>query len=289
MARKIVVTGAGSRLGRPVTALLRLLDGVEVVPLKREDLDIVDEEAVRRVLGREKPATVINCAGFNDVIAAEHAQATRLPVNTRGACNLARAANAFGFYLCLFSSKQVFNGKQEKPYDEEDEMWPVNQYGVAKQGAEEMVANLIAKNYLIVRSDYLFGFPGDWIDELCGRLGRGENVIVADDFRISPTYVGDLAAAMVMLASEWAAGVYHYTNAAGPDGVSCCEFTRAVAARCGFDTRLVLGKPQAEIDYGYPINLPPRAILSLERFQKLFPALVRPWETALDEYLENRR
>ena len=285
MARKIMVTGAGSRIGRPVTALLRLLDGVEVVALEREDLDILDETAVRAVLEREKPSTVINCAGFNDVIAAEYAAAEKLPVNTRGFCNLARAAADFRFYPCFFSSKQVFNGKKAEPYDEDDEMWPVNQYGVAKQGGEEMVANLVGKDYLIVRSDYLFGFPGDGIDELRERLGRGEEVEVAEHFLIAPTYVGDLAAAMVMLVSEWAAGVYHYTNDAGT-GVSCAEFSRTVAELAGLDAKLIKARPQAEIDYGYPINLPPRAILSLERFRKLFPALVRPWRRALEEYLE---
>ncbi|NPA24574.1 MAG: NAD(P)-dependent oxidoreductase [Deltaproteobacteria bacterium] len=285
MLRKIMVTGAGSRIGRPLTTLLRRLEGVEVVALGQEDLDILDEAAVRKALEREKPSTVINCAGFNDVVAAEHAASEKLPVNTRGICNLARAAAELKFYLCFFSSKQVFNGKKAEPYDEEDEMWPVNQYGVAKQGGEEMVANLVEKNYLIVRSDYLFGFPGDWIGELKERLGRGEEVEVADDFLIAPTYVGDLAAAMVMLVSEWAAGVYHYTNEAG-SGVSCCDFSRAVAERIGLDTGLIKGRPQAEIDYGYPINLPPRAILSLERFKKLFPSLVRPWQTALEEYLE---
>ena len=287
MARKIMVVGAGSRLGRVVVPLLSLVDDVEVQAFDKSELDILDEAGLRQVFERERPATVINCAGLNDIVAAEHDRSECLPVNTRGACNLARAATEFRFYLCLFSSKQVFNGKKGAPYDEDDELWPENQYGLSKQGAEEMVANL-TENYLIVRSDYLFGFPGDGIDEIVGALQKGETMAVADDYFIAPTYVGDLGAAMVMLALEWAAGIYHYTNDAGESGVSCCDFARAVADLAGLDQGLLRPQPRNEIDFGYPVNLPERAILSLERFRKIFPALVRPWKEALREYMEGR-
>ena len=287
MARKVMVVGAGSQLGRVVVPLLKLVDDVEVKAFGRQELDVLDEDRLRRVIGQEQPATVINCAGFNDIIAAEHEQAVRLPVNTRGVCNLARAATEFKFYLCLFSSKQVFNGKKGSPYDEEDELWPENQYGMSKQGAEEMVANL-TENYLVVRSDYLFGFPGDGIEMITESLRRGEKLAVADDYFIAPTYIGDLAAALVMLSMEWAAGIYHYTGDAGDDGVSCFDFARVVAGLTGLDDGLLEPRSRTEIDYGFPVNLPERAILSLERFRKLFPALVRPWEEALREYLSGR-
>ena len=287
MARKIMVVGAGSRLGRVVVPLLNLVDDVEVRAFGRDELDILDEAGLRQAIEQERPATVINCAGFNDIVAAEHERAECLPVNTRGACNLARAATDFRFYLCLFSSKQVFNGKKGEPYDEEDELWPENQYGLSKQGAEEMVANL-TENYLILRSDYLFGFPGDGIDELVARLQKGEDPILAEDYFIAPTYVGDLGAAMVMLALEWAAGIYHYTSDAGNSGISCFDFARAVAEAHGFEAGRLKPLPRHEIDYGYPVNLPERAILSIERFRKIFPALVRPWEEALNEYLAQK-
>jgi dTDP-4-dehydrorhamnose reductase len=279
-----MVTGASSCLGGLVVSLLGLLEGVEVAAYGHQELDILDEERLRAVMAEEKPATVINCAGFNDVIAAEHDQAVKLEVNTRGACNLARAATDFHFYLCLFSSKHVFNGKQAEPYGIGDELWPENQYGHSQQAAEEMTANL-TKNFLILRRDYLFGFADDGIALIRERLGRGEPLEVAEDYYFAPTYIGDLAAAMVMLAGEWAAGTYHYTNDAGADGVSCYEFARTVAVELGLDADLLQPKPRTEIDFGYPINLPERAILSLDSLREIFPALVRPWRESLREYL----
>ncbi|MEA3333113.1 MAG: NAD(P)-dependent oxidoreductase [Pseudomonadota bacterium] len=284
MARKVMVTGAGSKLGRAVTQLLEMQADTEVVALGQDELDILDEGLANSTIERLQPATIINCAGFGDVEAAEHRLATKLPVNTRGLCNLARAAAKFRVYLCSFSSKYVFNGKNSEPYDEDDDKWPLNQYGNSKHGGEEMV-NDQTDNYLIVRSDLLYGGGGDdWVSHIKEELGAGRLLAVSNDFFIAPTYVGDLAAAMVALSTEWAAGIYHYTNDAG-NGVSCYEFAQAVAEQAGLDSSLLQAKPMTEIDFGGPLNLPERAILKLDRFKKIFPSLVRPWQEALTSYM----
>ena len=284
MARKVMVTGACSKLGRAVVQLLEMQADTEVVALGQDELDILDEVLVDSTVERLQPATIINCAGFNDVEAAEHRLATKLPVNTRGLCNLARTAAKFRVYLCSFSSKYVFNGKNSEPYDEDDDKWPLNQYGNSKHGGEEMVNDQL-DNYLIVRSDLLYGGGGDdWISRIKEELGAGRPLAVSNDFFIAPTYVGDLAAAMVALSTEWAAGIYHYTNDAG-NGVSCYEFAQAVAEQAGLDSSLLQATPMTEVDFGGPLNLPERAILSLDRFKKMFPSLVRPWQEALASYM----
>ena len=284
MARKVMVTGACSKLGRAVTQLLEMQADTKVAALGRDELDILDEVLVDSTVEHLKPATIINCAGFNDVEAAEHRLATKLPTNTRGLCNLARAASKFRVYLCSFSSKYVFSGKNSEPYGEDDDKWPLNQYGNSKHAGEEMVDNQL-DNYLIVRSDLLYGAGGDdWVSRIKEELGAGRSLAVSTDFFIAPTYVGDLAAAMVALSTEWAAGIYHYTNDAG-NGVSCYEFAQAVAEQAGLDSSLLQAKPMTEIDFGGPLNLPERAILKLDRFKKIFPSLVRPWREALASYM----
>ena len=283
MVRKVMVTGACSKLGRAVVQLLKVQADTEVVALSRDELDILDEVLVDSMVERLQPATIINCAGFNDVAAAEHRLATKLQVNTRGLCSLARSAAKFRVYLCSFSSKYVFNGKNSEPYDEDDDKWPLNQYGNSKHGGEEMVKDQL-ENYLIVRSDLLYGGGDDWVSHIREELGAGRSLAVSNDFFIAPTYIGDLAAAMVALSSEWAAGIYHYTNDAG-NGVSCYEFARAVAERAGLDSTLLQATPVTEIDFGGPLNMPERAILKIDRFKKMFPSLVRSWQEALASYM----
>ncbi len=285
MARKIMLTGACSQLGRIMKALLEVQPEVEVVALRRSELDILDAAAVMAAVENEKPAAIINCAGFNDVAAAESRLATKLPVNARGHFNLAKAAEQNRVYLCTFSSKFVFDGKKDSPYLEDDDFWPINQYGTSKQGGEEMIANLL-ENYLIVRSDLLYGGGGDdFVSRVQKELQAGNQLKVSDDFFMAPTYIGDLAAAMVALSSEWAAGVYHYTNDAG-EGINSYEFAQAVAELSGLDGNLLEAVPVTETDFGEPLSMPKRAVLSIERFRGLFPSMVRPWRDALANYLQ---
>ncbi len=284
MIRKIMVTGACSNLGRSVVQLLEIQAEIEVIALNQDELDILDEEKVVATVERLQPSTIINCAGFNDVVAGESRLATKLAVNARGLCNLARTSAKFKVYLCSFSSKYVFNGKKSEPYGEDEDKWPVNQYGGSKQGGEEMVTNQL-ENYLIIRSDLLYGGGGeDMVSRIKEELGAGRYLAVSDDFFIAPTYVGDLAAATVALVSEWAAGIYHYTNDAG-NGISCYEFAKAVAEHAGLDATLLKATPMSEVDFGGPLNLPERAILGLEKFRKIFPSLIRPWQEALASYM----
>lgn len=283
MVRKIMLTGACSQLGLIMEALLKAQDDTEVVALQRTELDILDGAAVMSEVEKIKPSVIINCAGFNDVAAAESRLATSLPVNTRGVFNLAKAAKEYKVYLCTFSSKFVFDGKKEQPYVEDDDFWPINQYGSSKHGGEEIISNML-ENFMIVRSDLLYGGGDDFVSRIQQELKAGNRVKVSDDFFIAPTYLGDLAAATVALVYEWAAGVYHYTNDAG-SGINCYEFAQAVAELSDLDGSLLQAVPVTETDFGEPLSMPKRAILSVERFREMFPSLVRPWREALEAYL----
>src|SRR5436190_6265124 len=64
--RAALITGAAGLLGRSMTA--RLSDsGWRVVALPRAELDITNEEDVKRAVERMSPAVVINCAATGDV------------------------------------------------------------------------------------------------------------------------------------------------------------------------------------------------------------------------------
>jgi dTDP-4-dehydrorhamnose reductase len=66
---RVVVTGARGLLGAAITR--EFAHGYDVVPLDRTRLDVTDKEAVARVLERERPDLVINCAAYNNVDGAE--------------------------------------------------------------------------------------------------------------------------------------------------------------------------------------------------------------------------
>ena len=67
---RIAVIGARGQLGASMVHEARTREH-EVVPFDRSMLDIEDDGAVRAAMERTQPDAIINCAGYNNVDAAE--------------------------------------------------------------------------------------------------------------------------------------------------------------------------------------------------------------------------
>src|SRR6185503_15427778 len=68
--KKILITGAGGLVGKASVAHC-LANGDEVVACDRNAMDIGDAAQVERVIARERPDAVINCAAWTDVDGCE--------------------------------------------------------------------------------------------------------------------------------------------------------------------------------------------------------------------------
>ncbi|MBN2333151.1 MAG: dTDP-4-dehydrorhamnose reductase [Deltaproteobacteria bacterium] len=287
MSDTIVVTGANGMLGRAIVGLLSMTPGEhEVVALGHAELDITDDQRVLAEIGRLKPAAIINCAAYTKVDEAEQEHHLALAVNSRGVRNLALAAQQNHSFICHFSSDYIFDGKKGEPYREWDEHWPLNYYGMSKQGGEEMLAS-IWDGHLIIRTSWLYGPGGkNFVDTVRQKLAAGESLSVVNDQFGAPTYVGDLAAAAVYLVDLRARGKYHYSNDAGAAGVSWYEVAREIAGILGYDAALIKPVTTAQIEQA--ALRPVRSVLGLNKVKELIPSLVRPWQEALRDYLTLR-
>ncbi|HEV3410199.1 MAG TPA: sugar nucleotide-binding protein, partial [Chthoniobacterales bacterium] len=104
----LLITGAAGRLGRAFqwAANLRAL---AYCAFTRQELDLTSSDAIARVLDQVKPWSVINCAGFSSVDAAEREASACILVNTTAAELLARACAERDIPLLTFSSDYVFD------------------------------------------------------------------------------------------------------------------------------------------------------------------------------------
>ena len=116
---KILVTGANGQLG---TAFRRKWSGDKrnEYSYYNHDFDITNEELVNRILNKEKPDIIINCAAYTNVKKAETEREKCYKVNYIGAYNLLSWCKENNAYLITFSSDYVFNGMQSMPYKEDD-------------------------------------------------------------------------------------------------------------------------------------------------------------------------
>ena len=209
--RRLAITGATGTLGQACARICELR-GLDHDLLRRQDMDIADAASVQSALQALRPWAVVNTAGYVRVADAERESAQCFRENAQGAAVLARACAELGIPYVCFSSDLVFSGRLGRPYRESDAVDPRNIYGRSKAEAEQKILEAHPEA-LVVRSSAFFG-PWDVYNFAHGTLStlaRGHSVM-ASTAAVSPTYVPDLAHAVLDLLVDGEQGLWHLTN-----------------------------------------------------------------------------
>ncbi len=277
---RVLITGATGLLGRALTAEARAR-GLEVFPLHREELDVTDPEAVDAALHDAAPGVVFNCAAFSNVDAAESEPRKALAVNRDGARNVAEAAAREGALMVHISTDYVFDGRKESPYLPTDQPAPLNRYGISKL-AGEMAVREAAPEHLIVRTSWLFGegsagFVG-FVRRALDAPPSDCLTIVSDEWS-RPTWVADLAPALLELVEKGARGCLHLANAG-----SCSRLELALEIRSVLGSEITLCPVPAE-EFGAPARRPHYSVLDLSDGERILGRALPHWGEALRRFL----
>ena len=267
----LLVTGAAGTLGRAVVRICEQRD-VPVVALTRHELDVRDPDAVKAALERFRPWAVVNASGYVRVDAAEENGAPCFDANVKGAVVVAEACAARGVRHAMFSSDLVFDGSQRRPYVESDAVAPLNVYGESKAAAERAVRE-VCPGAMMIRTSAFFG-PWDeanFVHCALTELRSGRPFFAAEDQIVSPTYVPDLADAVLTLLVDGAAGVWHV---ASPGAITWAALARAAARLASVSTDRLMACSSTEL--GLPARRPRYSALRSER-----GSLLRPLEEVL--------
>jgi dTDP-4-dehydrorhamnose reductase len=224
---RVVVTGAGGRLGR---ALFQALADAPFTGLSgpiawtRADFDLDHPDGVAALLDRDRPEAVVNAAAWTDVDGCARDPELALRRNGEAVAVLARATSSRGIDLVHISTNEVFDGRRTdgQGYDADDPTNPINAYGASKLagevGAAAAYAGVGGGQLGIVRTAWLYGPPGnDFPAKILAAAGRaraaGERLRVVGDEFGSPTFTHDVAEAVAeLLGSGDVAGVHHVVN-----------------------------------------------------------------------------
>jgi len=261
---KIILFGAYGMLGHALQ---------EVFPhahcIGHHSIDIIDEDAVMKIIKLECPAIVINAAAYTDVDGCEDNQVYAYAVNGKGPGNIAHACDEVDAMLVHFSTDYVFDGTRPE-YQESDCPNPINIYGKSKLLGEISIAKNL-ENYRIIRTSWMYGSHGkNFVDTILSLSQQMPVVRVVNDQVGKPTYTVDLASKIPEIISS-DPGMYHITN----DGrCSWYEFA------CAFISNAI---PCTTEEFPRKAKRPACSVLANTKTPPL-----RHWKDAVKEYIQTK-
>jgi len=240
---KVLVTGAAGLLGGKLANVLSR--EYEVVPTHRTQalhpdsmrMDIVDGEEVFEVLREARPDVVVHAAAETNVDKCETDRESAWKVNAAGTRNVAEACAKIGAKLIYISTDYVFDGKKGL-YTEDDEVNPINYYGLTKLKGEQFVRDL-CEDYVITRTSVLYGWHSrklNFATWVVDSLRNGKEVSVVEDHYNSPTLADNLAEMTLGILKSKASGIYH---TAGAERIGRYEFALKIAEVLGLNRALI--------------------------------------------------
>ena len=135
MHLKAILLGPDGQLGRDVRrAHARFGNGIELIPLGRESLDVSARGAVESVLRGLDFDVLVNCAAYTAVDEAEGRAALAYSVNADAVRAMAKVCSAKRARFIHVSTDYVFgeDSTRNRPLREHDPIAPVNVYGASK-------------------------------------------------------------------------------------------------------------------------------------------------------------
>lgn len=278
-----VVIGAKGMLGKDLCATLRQSE-IEIVEMDIDEVDISNMSSVLETFEMIKPRTVINLAAITDVDGCESMEDLAFSVNAIGPENLAKASREFGSFLVHISTDYVFDGSKGKPYTESDLPNPIGVYGKSKFEGETRILNTLQHNYLIIRTQWLYGPHGkNFVDTIVNAGRQNPKLKIVNDQHGSPTYSVDLAKAIIELGRLKLTGIFHVTNSGN---TTWSNFASKILRTVGM-TDVIIENISTE-ELGRPAPRPLYSVLDNSKFERLTGMKLRNWECAVEEYLSSK-
>ncbi|MBC8160059.1 MAG: SDR family oxidoreductase [Roseiflexaceae bacterium] len=241
------------------------IDGAHVV-----QLDVRDQQSVSMLIHAAAPDVILHTAYV------QH-NPDLWAITAEGAGHVAHAARELGARLIHLSSDALFDGERQGFYTENDPPSPITPYGEAKAGAERLVAERYPAA-LIVRTSLIYGgtTPSPHEQLVLRALNADTEIAFFTDELRSPVQVGDLASALLELASTNLGGVLHV---AGADVVSRYEFACLIARHAGEQAERLRSGSSALSGARRPRNV----ALDITRAQALLTTRLRGARTVLKD------
>jgi dTDP-4-dehydrorhamnose reductase len=294
-APTILLTGATGQVGWELHRTLAPLG--RVLPLRRDDVDLADADALRAVVRARRPALVVNAAAYTAVDHAESEPERAFAVNAGAPAALAEEAARLAVPMVHYSTDYVFDGTKGAPYAEDDEPAPLGVYGASKLAGDRAVAESGAA-HLILRTSWVYGARGrNFLRTMLRLAHEREELRVVDDQTGAPTPARLLAEVTAQLLARHATGTgfalprerWGVYNVTARGATSWHGFASAIVAadparaaqRCRSVTAI------ATSAFPTPARRPAYSVLDPSKLERAFGLAMPEWRAQLALVLES--
>lgn len=201
----------------------------------------------------DRDSVLIHCAAMTNVDECEKKQHLAYQCNVEASRNLAAFANQQNCKFIFLSTDFVFDGSKGI-YEENDPPNPVNYYGKTKMWAEQSVLEE-KPDTIIVRTIVVYGHgiglsKKNIVEFILEKLLNNQPVTLVQDQYRMPTYVEDLADAVIKLSQSGLKGIFHVS---GGEQMSIADMGRKIAGYLNKPIDLI-----SPVDSNYFANMAPR-------------------------------
>lgn len=284
----VLVTGSNGQLGSELRRLLdHSKDTIQNTTfhfVTRNELDLSNLCKVEDFFEGKRFDAIINCAAYTAVDKAESEQELADAINHRFVSMLSKIAKRDNAKLIHISTDYVFDGKNHRPYIENDLTDPQGVYGRTKRDGENAILTVAPSNTIIIRTSWVYSSYGNNFVKTMLRLGKErESLGVIFDQVGTPTYARDLAEAILEILPKidnQVPEIYHFSN---EGAASWYDFAKAIfelsAVKCSVN-------PITTDQYPTPASRPHYSLLNKTKIKKDFNLSIPYWRDSLKTCLQ---
>jgi dTDP-4-dehydrorhamnose reductase len=289
-APAILLTGADGQVGWELRRTLAPLG--RVVAVRRADVDLADEGALRALVRELRPAAIVNAAAYTAVDRAETERELAFAVNATAPGVLAEESARLGVPVVHYSTDYVFDGTKGAPYTEDDPVTPLGVYGESKLAGDRAIL-VSGAAHLVFRTSWVYAARGrNFLLTMLRLAHEREELRVVVDQRGVPTPARLIAETTAQVLGRFATGAgfaipeqrWGVYNLAARGETTWHGFAEAIVAldprreaqRC----RAVTAITTAE--FPTPARRPAYSVLEPARLEGAFGVRMPEWREGLE-------
>lgn len=282
----ILITGGNGQLGSELKVIADLYPNDKFFFTDLAELNICHNNAVEVFIIEHKINIIINCAAYTAVDKAEEQFDLANKINHLAVKNFARIAKMHNIKLVHISTDYVFDGKNHKPYFEDDKPNPQSVYGKTKLDGEIAVRTINPANTIIIRTSWVYSnFGKNFMKTMLNLAEKSNEISVVADQIGSPTNASDLAKFILNILphiGNKSVEIYNYSN----EGI-CSWYDFAVAI---FEIKKINIKvnPILSNQFQTTVKRPFFSVLNKSKIKDSYKIKIPYWRSSLIKTLKQK-